>query len=182
MQPKLICILGAECTGKTTLARALAWHFHCPWVPEYLRVFCDLNQRTPTQAEQRTILENQHQAELTAQARAVQQATPFVFCDTAPLLSAIYSDYIFADPSLYHRARALHSHYTLTLLLENDIAWQADGLQRDGAHVRAPVTALIRDELRALGAPWHSITGHGERRLEAALAAIATRAPSPDDC
>ncbi len=181
MKPQLICILGAECTGKTTLARALAWHFHCPWVPEYLRVFCDLNQRTPTQAEQRTILENQHQSELTAQARALRQATAFVFCDTAPLLSAIYSDFIFSDRSLYQRARSLHSRYALTLLTENDLEWQADGMQRDGAHVRAPVAALIRQELSAVGAPWHSITGHGERRLEAALAAIATLAPSPGD-
>src|ERR1035437_2749974 len=38
---RLICIIGAECTGKTTLARALAEHFDCPWVPEYLRDFCD---------------------------------------------------------------------------------------------------------------------------------------------
>ena len=35
---KLICIIGAECTGKTTLARALAAHFACPWVPEHLRL------------------------------------------------------------------------------------------------------------------------------------------------
>src|SRR5450759_3705376 len=101
MNPKLICIIGAECTGKTTLARSLAAHFDCPWVPEQLRVFCDTHARTPRRDEQAQLLQAQHAGELAAQLSAAQQNKPFVFCDTAPLLTAIYSDYIFADKSLY---------------------------------------------------------------------------------
>jgi len=172
MIPKLICIIGAECTGKTTLASALAAHFDCPWVPEHLRDFCVTHARTPTRHEQLSILEAQHAGELTAQRNAAQQGKPFVFCDTAPLLTAIYSDFIFADKSLYGRARALHSNYVLTLLLANDIAWQADGLQRDGAQVRAPVTQLIERELAALALPLTRVAGLAEDRLAAAMAAL----------
>ena len=47
-QPVRVCLMGAECTGKSTLAQALAAHFGGLWVPEYLRAFCDRQGRTPT--------------------------------------------------------------------------------------------------------------------------------------
>ena len=105
--PKLICLLGAESTGKTTLARQLAANFDCPWVPEVLRTFCDEQGRTPTREEQSEVLETQHRQVLSAQALARQNKAPFVFCDTAPLLTAVYSDFVFGDGALYARARAL---------------------------------------------------------------------------
>lgn len=170
--PKLICIIGAECTGKTTLARALAANFDCPWVPEHLRDFCHSHARTPTRDEQAGILEMQHLNELAALGDATQQEKPFVFCDTAPLLTAIYSDFIFGDRSLYTRGRGLHSGYALTLLLEPNIAWVADGLQREGAQVRAPITELIVRELATLGVPLATVAGQAEGRIETAMDAI----------
>lgn len=169
---RLICILGAESTGKTTLAQALATHFDCPWVPEYLRHFCQQHARTPTREEQAQVLEMQRKAEIAAQAQATQRQAAFVFCDTAPLLTAIYSDFIFADQSLHARARALHSNYALTLLLAPDLTWIADGLQREGEHVREPVTQMIERELAALALPTATVAGQGELRFAAALNAV----------
>ncbi len=169
---QLICIIGAESTGKTTLAQALASHFGCPWVPEYLRLFCEQHARTPTQLEQTGVIEQQRSAELAAQARAAQRSAAFVFCDTAPLLTAIYSDFIFSDSSLYVPARALHRNYALTLLLAPDLAWIADGLQRVGEHVRTPVTQMIEQELAAMALPVARIAGQGDERLAAAIQAI----------
>ncbi len=174
-EPQLICIIGAESTGKTTLARTLAEYFGCPWVPEYLREFCDAHGRTPTRDEQPQILETQHLAELTAQHNATEREAPFVFCDTAPLLTAIYSDFIFTDPCLYGRARALHSRYALTLLLATDLAWVADGLQRDGEQVRKPITQMIHHELGNLAAPFVTIMGHGEDRISSAIEALSLK-------
>lgn len=170
--PYVICILGAESTGKTTLAQSLAQHFDCPWVGEYLREFCDTQARTPTREEQALVLDRQHAAELSAVAQAERQRSRFVFCDTAPLLTAIYSEFIFADLSHYAQARKLHSHYALTLLLAPDIGWTPDGLQREGEWVRAPVTQMIKRELAAIAAPFANIHGQGEQRLAAALAAL----------
>jgi nicotinamide riboside kinase len=161
--PKLICILGAESTGKTTLARDLAAHFGSVWVPEYLREFCDVQQRTPTRDEQALILEQQLNAESTALAL---RSGPYVFCDTAPLLTAVYSDYVFNDQSLYPRARALHARYAITLFLQPDLPWIADGLQREGAHVRGPITELIERELTAAALPFQPIVGN---RKQAAI-------------
>ncbi len=169
---QLICIIGAESTGKTTLAQALAEHFACPWVAEYVRDFCDSRGRTPTEHEQSLILETQVIHELSAHVSAQARNRPFVFCDTAPLLTAIYSEYVFADTSLYPRARAMHSRYVLTLLLEPDIMWMADGMQREGAHVREPITHLLERELAVIGAPVVRVRGRGGARLQAAMQAI----------
>ena len=170
--PKLICLLGAESTGKTTLARQLAAHFDCPWVPEVLRAFCDERGRTPTREEQSEVLETQHLQVLAAQAVARQNKAPFVFCDTAPLLTAVYSDFVFGDHSLYARARVLHASYGMTLFMAPDIDWVADGLQRDGAHVQVPISKLIGSELDAMAVPYSTISGLGEQRFKSAVQAL----------
>ena len=169
---KLICIVGAESTGKTTLTQALAAEFDCPWVAEYLREFCDSQGRPPTQSEQAMIVKTQVINEVSKQVNAQARNQPYVFCDTAPLLTAIYSDFVFGDESLYARARELHSRYALTLLLAPDIAWVADGMQRDGAHVREPITHLIERELAAAHASVVRISGQNEARIQAAIQAI----------
>ena len=171
-QPKLICLIGAESTGKTTLAQALAAHFNCPWVPEYLREFCESRERTPTLSEQSLILETQVIHESAALVSAQGSNAPYVFCDTAPLLTAIYSGFVFREQSLFPRARALHMRYAVTLILEPDIAWVADA-QRDGAHVRQPITRTIARELAALNVQTAKISGHGDARFASALKAIA---------
>ena len=171
-QPKLICLIGAESTGKTTLAQALAAYFDCPWVPEYLREFCESRGRTPTLGEQTLILETQVIHELVALESARMGDRPYVFCDTTPLLTAIYSEFVFSDHALLPRARQLQMRYALTLVLEPDIAWVADA-QRDGAHVRQPITRTIANELAALNVLTAKVSGHGDARFASALKAIA---------
>jgi nicotinamide riboside kinase len=84
---------------------------------------------------------------------------------------AVYSDYIFADHSLYAVALAAQRRFELTLLTTPDLPWRPDPL-RDGAHVRAPVDALLRAALVDAGIAFTSIGGVGADRLEAALKAI----------
>lgn len=172
--PLLICLIGAECTGKTTLTKALAVHFDGLWVDEYLRSFCAEAGRTPRRDEQALILETQLAQETAQLALARDQQRAFVFCDTAPLLTAIYSDFYFSDSSLYPRAHQLHTRYALTLNLLPDVPWEADGIQHDGAHVRAPLQAIIERELSRLAQPFVRIAGVGEARLQAAIAALET--------
>ena len=170
-EPMLICLLGAECSGKTTLARALAAHFSGRWVPESLRTFCEVHARTPKMHEQSEILESQlfRETEMLTQAR--REECNHVFCDTAPLLTAVYSEFFFSDKSLYERAHALHSRYSLTILLAPDLPWQPDGVQRDGPNVRDRVHKLIEREL--IQHPRVArISGQGASRLQAAISAV----------
>lgn len=180
MAPKLICILGAESTGKTTLAQQLAAHFACPWVPEYLRTFCDERGRTPRRDEQALILETQHVHELAAIAggraavsgSSIGSVPRYVVCDTAPLTTAIYSDYVFGDGSLYTRARALHQRYALTLLCMPDLGWVADGFLRDSADAQLKIHDMMTRELTTLGLPFAQVEGGGNVRLDEAVKAL----------
>jgi len=71
------------------------------------------------------------------------------------------------------------------LLTALDLPWQADGLQRDGPHVREPVDARVRAALARAGVDHSVVFGHGEARLQAALTsvqrALDPRAVEADD-
>lgn len=170
--PKLIAIVGAESTGKTSLARALAKEFHSPWVPEYLRRFCDERGRTPNVHEQSLILETQRVEEDVAQLTAIATGAPLVICDTAPLMTAVYSEFVFADMRLYPRALECHRRYAHTLLLCNDLAWVEDGFQRDGPHVRTRVFELIEANLESADLSYSIIDGDGHTRTLNAMHVI----------
>jgi nicotinamide riboside kinase len=172
MTPRLLCLLGAECTGKTSLAQALAAALPAVWVPEYLRHFCVQHGRTPRAEEQSHIAAQQQALETAALAQAQAQGLAWVVCDTAPLLTAVYSEYVFGDDSLYPMARIAQQRYALTLLLQPNFAWQADGLQRDGAHARTAVHAALEREMQLHTGPWQPLTGSPAQRLAQVLAVL----------
>ena len=95
-----------------------------------------------------------------------------VLADTTPLMIAVYSEQVFGDRSLYAPALQWQRLCTLTLLTGLDLPWQADGLQRDGPHVRVPVDALIRRALLEAGVSFPVVYGEGEARRDAALAPV----------
>lgn len=177
VQPRLICLLGAECTGKTTLARALADHHGGLYVPEYLRQFCEVHRRTPTQHEQAGVLEQQVALEEQTLLQARAQGIGHVFCDTSALATAIYSVFYFADSRLLARSMALQKRYALTLLLSPDVPWVADGIQRDSRQVQAQIHALTLQALANVP-DMVLIRGQGPARWQAALAAVQACHPA----
>ena len=168
----VIAIVGAESTGKTTLALALrdalgSQGHDAVAVPEYLREFCDRHGRTPVQAEQAHIASEQ--------AKRIDEAAAthdIVIADTSALMIAVYSELVFGDLSLYADAQAWQRRCDLSLLTALDLPWQADGHQRDGPHVREPVDALLRAALQRAGVGYAVVAGSGEKRLAGALQAV----------
>jgi nicotinamide riboside kinase len=171
----VIALLGAESTGKTTLAAALTQRLsdetglRCTWVDEWLRVWCDREGRTPRADEQAAIARTQH-----ARIAAAAAAHDMVVCDTTALMTAVYSRLIFDDQSLDAVAAELHrTQIDLTLLTALDLPWVADGQLRDGAHVREPVDNALRGLLHAQRLPWVLVSGKSEARVDCALDAVA---------
>jgi nicotinamide riboside kinase len=171
-----IAIMGAESTGKTTLAHALARALpSAAIVPEGLRAWVAQRGRTPLQHEQRAIVHMQieNEAHIAQNCAAGMSAeTHIVLCDTTPLTIALASQYYFNDDSLIADAVAHHRGYAHTLVCAPDIAWVADGLQRDGPEVRAAMAARIDDALAAHGITPIRVHGQGEARTAHALAAL----------
>jgi nicotinamide riboside kinase len=171
----VIAVVGAESTGKTTLAAALAQRIAadtglaCTHVDEHLRHWCVAAGRTPRVDEQRGI------AEATQQRITDTAAThEVVVADTTALMIAVYSRLVFGDRSLDAWAGAAHKGSTaLTLVTALDLPWVPDGLQRDGPHVRAPVDTMLRELMAAHGIGWSLVGGSGDARLASALDAAA---------
>jgi nicotinamide riboside kinase len=165
-----IAILGAESTGKSTLAIELAallrerHPLRVACVPEVLRGWCDRVGRTPLVHEQAAIAR--------AQQTAIDDAAAshdVVVCDTTALMTAVYSQLIFGDHSLDERAGQLQRRMAVSLLMANDLPWEADGLQRDGPQVREPVRQLLLQMLRAYNLPFEEVAGRGAARVQCAL-------------
>ena len=175
-----VAVLGAESTGKTTLAddlgRVLAAEGHrVAVVREYLREFCDRLGRTPRAEEQMGIAEEQ-----TRRIAAAAVNHDIVIADTTALMIAVYSDLLFGDLALYPLAVDALRGCGLVLVTALDLPWQADGLQRDGPHVREPVNRLLRAAL-VQGAIDHAIvSGTGDDRLASARVAVRHALATPD--
>ena len=170
-QPLKIAVLGAECTGKSSLVAALQAHWQARGAkvlvaPEVLRQWCDQQGRTPLAHEQKAIA--QAQADLAEHASDVD----YLIADTSPLMTAIYSDVLFQDPSLYPFALSHQRIYQHTLVAGLDLPWQADGIQRDGSAMREQIDARLREVLQREGLAFSMVYGQGPQRLAGALAVL----------
>jgi nicotinamide riboside kinase len=166
----VIALLGAESTGKTELARALVQRMQergiaATLVGEYLREWCNREGRTPRPDEQRAIADEQTRRIDAAAASGV------VVADTTAVMTAVYSEQLFGDTSLYADALAAQRRYAITLLTALDIPWVADAL-RDGDHARQPTDALVRTALSGAGLSFAVVHGTGSERLSNAWNAI----------
>ena len=169
----IIAIVGAECTGKSVLTPRLATRIaddtglRCAAVAEYLREWCAARRRTPRIDEQADIA-----AEQQRRIDAAAATHDIVVADTTALMTAVYSQFIFGDASLTVDAVAAHRRCDATLLTALDVPWQADGVQRDGPHVREPVDQLLRTLMRDHDIAWSVVSGQGATRVNSALDAV----------
>jgi nicotinamide riboside kinase len=168
----VVALLGAESTGKSTLATdagaVLAGRgLKVAVVNEVLREFCIEHERTPRRDEQMDIAREQ-----TRRIEAAAAAAEIVVADTTALMIAVYSELVFGDRSLYPFADKEQTRIDLTLVTALDLPWRADGLQRDGPQVREPVDKLVCAGLARAGIAFERISGGGPARLASVLAAI----------
>jgi nicotinamide riboside kinase len=174
----VIAVLGAESTGKTELARAIAQRLQERGIPatlvgEYLREWCDREGRTPRPDEQQAIADEQ------TRRIDIAAATGVVIADTTALMTAVYSEQLFDDRSLYAGALAAQRRCAITLLTALDIPWVGDHL-RDGPHAREPTDTLVRAALTGAKLSFTVVHGTGGERLANAWNAINSIASGED--
>ncbi|WP_229467260.1 AAA family ATPase [Massilia sp. Mn16-1_5] len=172
MSVRRIAVLGAESSGKSTLCQALAQRYGTVWVPEYLREFVDTHGRVPFEADQYGIARTQKERE----DAAALQAKDFLFCDTTPLMTALYSRVYWGRVDAQLELLAHRHDYALTLVTAPDMPWIPDGLMRESEEVRQRVFTLVEDELDARGIRFVLLEGdlpHRLRQVEAALKVLA---------
>lgn len=165
---KRIAIVGAESTGTTTLAQALAEHFGAPLVPEYGREYAQRRMAAGATGDWRTHDDFLHiaarQSELEEELAA--SATDLLICDTTPLMVCVYEERYLGSTSPQTEAIAAEHGYALTILTAPDIPFAPDAIRDDGR--REWMTARLRERAR----PRLEVGGLHEHRLAAAIAAM----------
>jgi HTH-type transcriptional repressor of NAD biosynthesis genes len=171
-----ISVVGAESTGKTTLARALAEHYDTAWVPEYAREYCERLQRSGVdlwtyhwRSEEFTEIARQQQQ---AEDRTARAANRILICDTDALTTSIWHErYLTVRSPEIEKILTSAARHDLYLLADCDIPFVQDGL-RDGESIREWMTRRFEQVLSERKFPWVKIAGSRERRIGAAIQEI----------
>ncbi|GGT75303.1 MULTISPECIES: AAA family ATPase [Streptomyces] len=185
-----VVVLGAESTGTTTMARALADHYRSRggvwartrYVPEYGREYserklaelraerpgADWTDVTFRSADFPVIA--QRQAEM--EEAAAREGSPVLFCDTDAFATTIWHERYMGTTSPATGEIAARGRQHLWLLTDhNGVPFEDDGL-RDGEHLRPWMTARFVAQLSRTGRRTAVLTGPHEERLAAAVAAV----------
>lgn len=140
-----VAVIGAESTGKTTLCQWLAKGLDGFHLEETLRHWVVQRGRTPRDDEQLDILYAQKNQEREGLQQAARNRRRWLFCDSAPLVTAAYSHFYFNDASLDMLATAHHqANYCATLFcVPEGLDWVAEPGQRDSPQAREAVHQIL---------------------------------------
>jgi NadR type nicotinamide-nucleotide adenylyltransferase len=163
-----VVVTGSECTGKTTLAEALAEHYGVPWVEEYARRFVLDKGAAPEAEDVEVMARGQISLEDTASARAGR----LLIQDTDLLSTVIYSRHYYGACPEWVEVALDERLADLYLLAGIDVPWIPDGEQRDRGHMRREVQELFQRELAVRGALTVELEGNHETRLARARRVI----------
>ena len=165
---KRVVVTGSECTGKTTLARALAAHYETAWVPEYARQFVLEKGAAPDHTDVTTIARGQIDLEQTIAANRPR----LLIQDTDLLSTAIYSRHYYGDCPIWIEEAVRQRAPDLYLLADIDVPWVPDGEQRDRGDRREEMQALFRHELISNEFEFVEVSGSLACRMRGSISAI----------
>ncbi len=162
-----IAVLGAESTGKTTLCRQLAEHFHTRWVPEYAREYIEQITRDYVLKDLEIIAERHVQNEI----ETCRIANKYIFVDTEMIILKVWAKEKFQSIPEFISRHLLKQQYDLYLVMANDLPWVYDPV-RENPDKRDYLLNLYMQELDEIKARQVFISGFGEERFLKAVAEV----------
>lgn len=169
---KRVAVVGAESTGTTTMARALAEVFDTAWVEEYGREYWMEKVRRGEENEW-TEEEFVHIAKEQARREdlAARSANRVLFCDTDAFATSVWHERYRDCRSSLVEAVSLGGAYDLTLLTGAEIPFEQDGW-RDGEGIRDWMHGRFVERLEEAGRSFVLLEGSHEERLERAVGLV----------
>jgi len=168
---KRICVVGAESTGTTTMAKMLAEHYKTVWVPEFGRTYWEekMNSSKASGWESQEFVHiAQEQNKL--EDKLARECNKILICDTDSFATTLWHErYVgFVSPEV-DRLNA-DRRCDLYFLTDTDIPFTQDGT-RDGEHIRHLMHKRFEEELRKRGKQYILLSGTHELRLKKAVEA-----------
>ena len=168
-------LTGPECTGKTTLAAAIAEAQGAPWLPEASRQYAELRGMVGddlTAADVEPIA----RLAMSNEDAALAKDPRLLVLDTDLISTVVYARHYYGDAPDWLVSEAKRRRGDLYLLCEPDLPWSPDGI-RDRPNDRMELMAMFEAAMAEFGAVARRVTGPGPSRLDAALRAVASIAP-----
>ncbi len=170
-----VVVTGPECTGKTTLARAISARLGAPWIPEVSRAYAEARGGVLSAADVEPIA--------TTTRDALRQATeagpPVLVADTDLVSTVVYARAYYGSCPAWVEEECTGQLGDLYLLCAPDLPWVADGVRdRPAASDRAAMHETFAEALRVLGARVVPVSGMGDARSARALEAVLNAAPA----
>ena len=162
-----VCLLGAESTGKSTLARAPAERFETVWNPEYGRPYTQLGrpQDAPWTSSEFTHIARMH---CWYEDFLATLANRVLFSDTDAFTTAVFHELYLGVPASGFDD-LVHRPYDLTVVCGLDVPWRHDGV-REFERQRRWMHERYLEHARTSGRRWLVVEGPLERRIgEAAV-------------
>jgi NadR type nicotinamide-nucleotide adenylyltransferase len=162
-----IAILGAESTGKTTLARSLGMRFQTVWVPEYAREY--MTMHTGEYSVDDIVEIAKHQ--LSEEDQLALQAKRLLFTDTELITAKVWCEDVFSSCPEWIEQQLKEHRYDLFLLTANDLPWVADSV-RVNPQRRDYFFNLYKRLMDEMQFPYEVISGRYEARLLSGINAV----------
>ena len=167
-----VVLFGPESSGKTTLSRHLARHYHTVWAPEFAREYLQEkwnNERKTCEAEDLLPIAV---GQMKLENKLAKRADKILICDTDLLETKVYSEEFyggFVDDKLDKAAS--ENQYDLYLLTYIDTPWEEDDL-RDRPELRLEMFNAFEKSLIDNNRPYILLKGDKETRLKNAISYI----------
>jgi len=171
---------GGECSGKTTLAAALARRRGVLWVPEAARLVAE-EKELPLDASDVARIARRHVAQAdAAAAESSRCGLPLLVLDTDLLSTVAYARHYYGSCPAWIGTAARERLADLYLLHHPDVPWIPDPA-RDRPASREEIHALFAGVLAEFGAIVVDVRGgwaERERAAEEAVEALLRAAPT----
>ena len=166
---KRVCLLGAESTGKSTLARVLAERYATLWNPEYGRPYTQIGRRPDAPW---TSWEFTHIARIHCwyEDFLATLAHRVLFSDTDAFTTSIFHEVYLGTPASAFED-LVQRRYDLFVVCGLDVPWRHDGI-REFEEQRRWMHERYVERAQTSGSPWLLVEGTLDVRLAAAAAAV----------
>lgn len=168
-----VCLVGAESTGKSTLAASLAAHYGTVWVREYGREYSEEKLRREG-AYRWTSEEFTHIAAMQCRREdeAAGRSNRVLISDTDAFTTGIWHRrYLNERSADVDAIAAAHQRPDLYLLTRVDIPFVQDGT-RDGEQIRGWMHDVFVEELTREQRPFKIVSGSQQERFRQAVSHI----------
>jgi NadR type nicotinamide-nucleotide adenylyltransferase len=161
-----ICLIGPECTGKSTLTARAERELGATGVREYAREYAEAQDRGLTAADVEPIARGQIASLDAAHGERI-------VLDTDLISTVVYARYYYGSCPRWIEEEARRRRADHYLLLDTDLAWKSDSVRDAGGDAREDLFDAFRAALDEFETTWEIVSGGFEERWQRLAARLS---------